>query len=579
VRPLHGSLPLSAQAEAVRRGVRPRIVLATNVAESSVTVEGVGAVVDTGRARVAAYDPALGETVVALRKVARAACEQRAGRAGREGPGVVVRLYSAADLARRPAYEVPEILRASLGRALLDLACANAPPLEALPLLDPPPPDRVSEGLRRLHRMGALDDAGRPTEVGRALAALPVDLPLGRLVLAGIDEQIPWLAARVAAYLDLSRGGAPARRAGAGLVDMLADLRTLEEATDPTSRRLLRDVERVARRLAPRGATDRAEDPEQALCRALLAAMPERLARVHADGRMAMVSGASARLVRASLAHGADLVVAVAAEHRRVAGRDEVVVTSAAAVDEETVVDVLTDRCEEQRTVRWDPAAGRAVATVETRLGSVLLERRDVPPRDDEVRAARAAALAEVDFAAVPWSETLEVLRARAEAGALADVRAALADEAVRRALVAAGFDGRIADPSLADPSVLAAILLSPAAVARLDEAAPSAVRLANGVWVRVRYARGSSPWIEAPIQWLFGLRRTPEIAGRPVTVHLLAPNRRAVQVTSDLPGFWIRHYPQLARALRRRYPKHPFPDDPVGASPPPRAPRRPPRS
>lgn len=575
LRPLHGRLDLSAQAAAVARQDGPRVVLATNVAESAVTVEGVGAVVDTGLARTARFDPALGATVVQLGKIAKASCLQRTGRAGREGPGVCVRCYTKADFDRRPDFETPSILRADLARAILDLACAGAPPLDALPLFDAPPPEACARAREHLRRIGAFDGDDHPTAAGRAMATLPLDLPLARLVVAGRAEGIPRLAARAAAALTLSGGRADPKRRGRGRsgVDVLDDLTDLDEAPDGAA--LRRRIDRVARQLCPRGARDRAPDPDDALVRALVTAMPERVGALRPDGTVVLASGASARLAPDSAAAGAPFVVAVAAEHRRSAGRTHVLVTSAAATCAETVVDVLGPLCEERRTVELDPASGRARAVVETRLGAVLLDRREGPATEAERRCALSAHLSRVPLADLPWSSTLAGLRARARAAGL---DGDLSDEAIRTALARADYAGRLHDPTLAGAQTLAAVLLGPEKAAALDRLAPRALRLPNGVWVRVHYDHDGAPRIEAPIQWFFGVTALPRVGPRPVTVHLLAPNRRAVQVTGDLAGFWRVHYPAIARTLRRRYPRHPFPDDPGEAAPPPRAPRRPPR-
>ena len=602
VLPLHGELPPEEQDRALRRADRRRVVLSTNVAETSVTVEGVTAVIDSGLARVASVDPWTGLPELRVEKVARDSAAQRAGRAGRTAPGRCLRLFTRADHDARPEHAVAEIRRLDLAETALELRAAGEGDLTAFPWFEAPPAASLAAALTLLGRLGAIDASGAVTAVGRAMLAFPLPPRLARLVVASSELGVAEEGAAVAAMLgerDLLRvGGFDGRgrpssrgaRHDTAASDLLPRLDALEEAlrvrfepermrslgVDPNAARSAArarvQIDSIARRTL--AAVPRPADPDEALGLAALAAFPDRVAARRRSGERELVlaTGGVAMLAEESVVRDAAFLVAIVADER---SRGGPLVRIASAVAPEQLLERHPDRVADVVVARW-VADGERVEAIRRLLwdGLALEERRVAVDGRPEVTEALAAEALRAGPRAFAEPGEVERLLARAvfvnsiDPAALPhpptdeDVAAAL------RALCA----GRSSFAELREASLVGAIRdgLGAGARAALDRLAPDRVALHAGWSPRVEYSPGRPPFIEATLQDFFGLAKGPSIAGGtvPVVLHLLGPNRRPVQVTSDLEGFWARHYPAVRRELSRRYPRHEWPDDPRTAAP-----------
>jgi ATP-dependent helicase HrpB len=615
VLPLHGDLPPDEQDRAVTPGRRPKVILSTNVAETSVTIEGVVAVVDSGLARVASHSPWSGLPTLELRRISRASAAQRAGRAGRTRPGRALRLYTRADHDGRPEFDVPEVLREDLADTLLSLASLGVE--RDLEWFEPPPDAAVQAARALLRRLGAVGADGAITDVGRAVLRVPGHPRAGRLVVEAARRGAADGGALLAALLgerDLRD-----RRALEGVAlpatgpsDLLELAQVFEEAAaarfaperlrrmgvapgaaqavERSRRQLQRVARELARATAASTATPTASATEDALLMATLAAYPDRVARRRGPGsdEIVLAGGGSARLDPASVVREAPLLVAVDAEERRGDRRipgaraAEARVRIASAVTQEMLLDLFPDALRYDEALSWNAQAERVEATERLLYEDLVLEESRAPRADPEQVAARLAeeALARGARAFAEEGAVDRVLARLAFAaehapdGGLArpaeeDVAAAL------RALCA----GRRSFAELREADLPGALLgrLEPRARAALERLAPERVTLPGGRTTRIHYEAGKPPWVESRLQDFFGLAAGPAVAGGrvPVVLHLLAPNQRAVQVTTDLSGFWDRHYPAIRRELMRRYPRHAWPEDPRTATPPAPRPRR----
>ncbi len=505
--PLHGDLSPAEQDRAVAPAGRPKVILSTNVAESSITIEGVTAVIDSGLARVAVDSPWTGLPSLNIQRVSQASATQRAGRAGRTAPGRVIRLYTAEDFHRRPASDPPEIRRRELSQLVLQLRAMN---LEQIEWLEAPPETALAAANSLLDRLGATPD----------MAELPLPPRLAKLVLEAARRGVPARGCAAAAVLSAGEWGS-------------SDLLTLMEAEwQPQTQRVFDQL----RRLIP--GRDRAGDPD--LLQSVLAAFPDRVARHRRDGELLLASGGSARFPECH--H--EFLVALDIEQRRDRGLP--LVRLAAPIEPEWLLDSAVART----TLEWNRTAERVEQVTALLYDQLVLEETRSPAADSEEAAELLAEKAlETDIGRFADRDALDQLRARATfAGIEIDVPRAL------RGLCR----GRSSFAELAAANLIAA--LRPP---RLDQIAPERLRLPGGRQVTVHYETGKPPWIESRLQDFFGVRATPRIGDVPVVVHLLAPNRRPVQVTTDLAGFWERLYPQVRRELSRRYPKHSWPEKP----------------
>jgi len=585
---LHGSLDPAEQRAAIAAAPagRRKLVLATAIAETSLTLDGVRIVIDSGLARRARYDRAAGVTRLSTERVSQAAATQRAGRAGRQAPGVVYRLWEAAATAGLPRFDPPEILEADLSALLLDCALWGVADPAALRWLDPPPVAAVAEARARLAALGAIDSDGRPTAQGRAIAALPLPPRLGHMLVAAFDKR---LAAEVAALLserglggdssDLAQRlqrwrGERGKRAEAarGLAKRWASLAPLPESEGGVGSSQDRTAS-TAREPTPASSFSWRGEDDVASCVAL--AYPDRIARRRdASGETwASVGGRGYKLDPASpLAREEWLAVA---ETQGIAAGARIL--AATAIDRATIERLYGDRIVEQRVVRFDPATGGVAATRERRLGALRLVGG---PDDRPDPAAIAAALVEGvrsgGLALLPWPESSVRLRERAAFArgfdpALPD----LADDALLATLAdwfAPLVEGRRRLDAVVAADLAGALdtLLGWDGRRVVDRLAPDRLATPAGSSHPIDYAAEAGPTVELRPQVLFGLAAHPMVGdGRvPLVLSLTSPAGRPIQTTRDLPGFWAGSWAAVAKEMRGRYPRHPWPDDPANADP-----------
>ncbi|AXB44806.1 ATP-dependent helicase HrpB [Amycolatopsis albispora] len=546
--PLHGRLPAAQQDAALRQGKNRRVVLATAVAESSLTVPGVRIVVDSGLARVPRVDHRRGLPGLATVRVSAAVAEQRAGRAGREGPGRVYRCWAQHEQASLPAYPEPEIRTAELARLALELACWSTPDGSGLAWWDPPGEGALAAGQAVLRALGATDDTGQVTERGRRMAALGLHPRLARALLDGAREVGSRSAAEVVALLDN----------GASLTDVDAELRRLRDAGD---QRWRREAQRLAK-LVDGGP----EKPDSALVVAL--AHPERLARRRAAGSpVYLMAGGTA----AELGPGSGLTDAewlAIGEATRDPGRTNGIIRLAARADAELAETAGAHLLSESDEVRW--ADGDLVARRVRRLGAIVLSER--PLRDPDpalVHEAVLDGLRRDGLGLLKWTEDATRLRQRLDFlhRAIGDPWPEPTDEAILSTVDLSAVRKR-ADLARIDAETAVRALLPWPEAAKLDELAPDRLEVPSGSRIRVDYRE--DPVLAVKLQETFGWRETPKLAGGrvPVVLHLLSPAGRPAAVTADLESFWRNGYHAVRADLRGRYPRHPWPADPTTAEP-----------
>ncbi len=579
VHELYGDLPAERQDAALTAGPRRRVVLATNVAETSVTVEGVTAVVDSGRARVLRHDPATGLDRLELVRIARSSLVQRTGRAGRTAPGVAYRTWTQNEERDFPERLEPEVRRVDVAAAALTLLAWGESDLAAFPWFEPPERERLAAACELLERLGALHD-GRVTDVGRAMARLPVHPRLARLLVEGHRRGAPRRTALAAALLSERDAGRAGRR-GATRHASASDVLDRMDA----SARDRGFVAQVARRLEEAtedalGRAPHAAESDDAVLRALHVAYADRLARRRApgDARAVLAGGGGVRLARESAVLDAELFVCVDVDAGT--GPDALVRAASEVRREWLPAERITTRVD----VAFDAPTGRVGAVRRTSCDGLVLDETQVPvPADGRAEALLADAAARDLPRALPLADAA-VAAFRARVGCLRAWRPelelpALDDDALR-ALLPELVRGCRSFDDLRRAPLLDHLRgrLTWQQLAALDREAPERIEVPSGSHVRLAYEIGRPPVLAVRIQELFGLRETPRVgAGRvPVLLHLLAPNQRPQQVTDDLPSFWRNTYPVVRAELRRRYPRHAWPEDPLAAAPERRpAPRR----
>lgn len=593
---LHGDLPARDQDRAVTRGSRRKLILSTNVAETSLTIEGVCWVIDSGLARSAGHSPFSGLPTLSTTPISRASALQRAGRAGRTGPGRCTRLYTKGDHDQRPEYEAPELMRADLAETLLTVT-ASGQTLAESDWLDPPPTAAWTAARELLVGLGALAAEGTLTELGRSLANLPLHPRLSRLALhaqasglgdsgcmfaALLSERDVSLASR--ARFDGGRSGAHSARS-----DLQHRLELIESAggsanagklraydLDPGAvSSVLRTHERLVRMLGD--AFDdhaRSEDErEEALARAVLVAFFDRVARRRTrQGKdVVFARGGSAAVADSSVVRDAEYLVVVDAQERKSGMQRGVVAQLCSAIEPEWLLELFPERIQDRTELAFDAKTERVQSLQTLSYDGLVLDqvvRTDVS--GPEVSSVLARAASEVGLGKFIDAETLAALRERVAFVASLDAEfTPLDDAAVLRALELA-CDGKRSFAELRDDSLIEYVYaqLPAGGRAKLAKLAPEHIDLPHGRRLRVHYERDKPPWVESRLQDFFGQSDGPRLGNRPLVIHLLAPNQRAVQVTSDLSGFWQRHYPEVRRELMRRYPRHAWPDDPRTAVP-----------
>ena len=573
--PLYAGLDAAAQDAAIAAppaGAR-KIVLATSIAESSLTIDGIGVVIDAGLSRHTRFNPRTGMDGLVTVPVSRAAAEQRAGRAGRLGPGVCFRLWSEAEHGRLPAYAAPEIAVADLAPLALELALWGVRDPAELAWLTPPPAPHLAQARQLLQALGALDGDHAITPHGRAMAGLGLPPRLAHLLLAGASADACLLAALLAERDILRRtpGQAPA-------VDIELRLTALRSgrAGGDVDRAAFDAVQHLARRLQSRLP---AASGEPRSCGVLLAlAFPDRIAQRRARGSYRLAGGRGATLDVADALAGAEFLVV--AELDDVGDNARIrLAANIARSDIEAVCAPLIETAEE---ARFDAASGAVQARRVQRLGALVLADDPVPqPSAAVIAGALLEAIARRGVAALPWSDADRQLRARVALMHRLEPQAGwpdLSDAALQVGLadwLGPYLPGLRRLDDLADGRLRTALssLLDHAQARRLDAELPVQIPINNRP--RAIDYTADTPVLALRLQDLFGQQDTPRLAGGRVALvlHLLSPAGRPLAVTADLAGFWRGAYTEVRKQMRGRYPKHPWPEDPLHATPP--APRR----
>ncbi|MFJ3986072.1 ATP-dependent helicase HrpB [Streptomyces fungicidicus] len=568
---VHGRAPAAVQDAVLSAGERRRVVLATSVAESSLTVPGVRVVVDSGLAREPRVDHARGLSALTTVRASRAAGRQRAGRAGREAPGAVYRCWAEAEDARLPSFPSPEIKVADLTAFALQAACWGDPDASGLALLDPPPAGAMSAARAVLTAIGAVEPDGRATGRGARLALLGLHPRLGRALLDAAPVAGADLAAETVALLSEE----PPRDYGD---DLAGALRAARRGRDAYAARWRTEVRRL-RRLVPEpsgGAGNPAPDvrgEDERVGLVVASAFPERVARA-GEGSLLMVGGPRAEVGAGSGLRGSEWVAVAVAD--RPVGRGHARVLLGAAVDEGTARLAAGALLERRDEVRW--ADGDVVARRVERLGAVELAVRPLADAGPSlVRDALLDGLRREGFGLLRWPAGAVVLRQRLAFlhGRLGEPWPDVSDGALHARVdewlePELGRARRRADLARIDAGQALGRLLPWASgqAARLDELAPERITVPSGSGIRIDYSDPERPVLAVKLQEMFGLQESPRVAGVPLLVHLLSPAGRPAAVTADLASFWRDGYRGVRAELRGRYPKHPWPEDPATAEP-----------
>jgi ATP-dependent helicase HrpB len=601
VLPLHGDLPLDAQQRVLRRAERRKVVLATNVAETSLTIDGVTTVIDSGLARLARYDPRHGVNTLRTAAISRAAADQRAGRAGRTAPGRCLRLWSAGAHAARLDHETPEVRRLELSGTLLELRAWGARDLRRFAWLEPPSPAVVERAERLLALLGAVDAAGALTDTGRALLVIPAAPRLARLLLEARHRQCAGdgaLFAALASERDIcleSRAFAGAevgeRPTAASDLLLRAELFVAAERTgfDPALCRregldggALRAVARARRQLVERARagsvrSSGAHATAETLLRCVLAAFPDRVVRRRAAGsaRGVMVGGTGVVLDGRSVVREAELFVAVELDGAARGPLAELRVRLASAVERGWLDEMFPHGVRTTETIEFDAAQQRVVRRTRELFHDLVLAERVSTDVERDAGGVVLAAAARRDLGAaagVGADERAFLARVRFLQRSMPELHLPADPDAFLADAVAALCEGKRSFAELRRADVLGVLrgLLTHEQRAALEREAPARFTLPTGRSVPIAYESDRPPWFAARIQEVFGLRATPRLAGGrvPLVIHLLAPSQRPVQITDDLESFWRSAYPEVRKQLRGRYPKHAWPEDPLIAPP-----------
>lgn len=556
---LHGGIEPAAQRAALA-GPAPgkrKLVLASAIAETSLTLDDVRIVVDSGLARRPRYDRGAGLTRLVTERASRAAVTQRAGRAARQAPGVAIRLWEEAATASLPAHDPPEILEADLSSLFLTCLLWGEPDPARLPFLDPPPAPALAEARQRLLRLGAIDDEGRITAHGRAIAAISLEPRLAHMLIEARAGGFGAAAADAAALLT---------ERGLGGNDPDLEVRHRRWLGDRSPRA------QAAKRMAERWAKGE-KGQGQDIARPIALAFPDRLSRRRDSSgeHWQSVGGRGFRLDPASPLARSDWLavaeVAGAASGARI--------LSAAAIETSAVESLFADRIETYTDVRFDPSTSAISATRGRRLGAIKLSSAPDPnPDQAAIEAGLMEAVRRNGLAILPWSDTAAALR--------------------QRAMFAARHDDQVAD--LSDPALLSRLdewlpplltgrrrldSIDPAALRHaldgllgydggraVDKLAPTHFTSPAGSSHPIDYSAPAGPTVEVRAQALYGLASHPMVAGIPLTLAITSPAHRPIQTTKDLPAFWAGSWREVAKEMRGRYPKHPWPDDPANAPP-----------
>lgn len=605
---LYADLPTQKQDEVFAPSERRKIILATNVAETSITIDGVTAVIDSGLAKISGHASWNGLPTLEEKPVSQASCQQRAGRAGRTAPGICLRLFTEQEFSARPRHLRPEILRSDLAQVVLDILNLadrhpGLPTLDTLPWLDTPEGTALASARELLRLLGATDSNGHLTDLGRRMAALPLHPRLARVVLSGREHgclpQAILGAALVSEEMLVRDNANPTEiSADSDIAHQAALFRawhrrerlhpaTVRSLSAPRAQRIERTVRDLASILGVRFSDCLEPSPSpRHHARAFLAGFPDRVCQVRRAKtgaarttrnrtmqELTLCQGGGALLSQSSVVQDNEFLIAIEARENPAGGNAafSTMVWSAVGLEPED----LLDKAEENVERTWDRKTERAVGQNRLTYGRLVLDERPIGGFVPEFEALLEQALRQA------WPRPFEDAVPLATYARRREIVLTHLPDAPLPDLAHADFDlfltslcsGRRSFSELtAMPlSVHIREQLSSDAIALLDSVAPESIRLPSGRTVAVHYEADKPPWVSAFLQNFFGTATTPRI-GRfqlPVVVHLLAPNSRPVQVTDSLERFWRETYPQLRPEYARRYPRHSWPEDPRNAEPP----------
>ena len=582
---LYGDLPSTEQDRVLRRGPQRKVVLATNVAETSITVDGVTGIVDSGWVKEVAADPATGLERLALTRISRASAEQRAGRAGRQAPGWCLRLWSEHEHRGLQERNRPEIRRADLSWTALQLAVWGERDLARFPWFEAPDPNALAAAEASLTRLGALASDGI-TALGRRISELPLHPRLALLVLEGERRGVAADAALVAALLsDRDPTSTAEARSGSARTtaqsDLLTKLDSLRSARSSSQSALFRTRDALLdalRRSSAGGSDSRrasaawTEQAEEGLLRAIFSAWTDRLARRREPGseRAVMVGGRGVRLARESAVKEAELFVCVSLDDRS-GPRSEALVRIASAVERDWLP---AERLREETVLEFDEERERVGAHRRVLFDDLILDDKEIPIQDLDGATALLAAVAASRIGEVlpigdpSWDSLVERLRFLRQACPDLALPAADAETFTELLPLLSSQKRSFEDLRRGPWAALLLGALTHAQKSALDREAPERLAVPSGNLIRLDYSDPARPILAARIQELFGLAETPRLArGRvPVLLHLLAPNGRPQQVTADLASFWKTTYAEVRKELAARYPRHAWPLDPTTA-------------
>ncbi len=592
IHPLYGDLSLAAQTAAVQpdREGRRRIILATPIAETSITIEGIHTVVDSGWKRSPQFDPNSGLSRLTTQRISHASATQRTGRAGRLGPGHCYRLWSMGEDHGLKPFDPPEILTADLSQLVLDLARWGVHTPEALRWLDPPPAGHFAQAQSVLLALGALDQQGRITPLGSKMAELPAHPRLGHMLMAAAKQDATDLACDLAALLserDIIKG----RERSADIEDRLhalavfrsdgpAAAKALDADTD-ACRRVVQ-TSRQLREHLPKPANNKTKNTAAATPAAtagelLALAFPDRIGQRRAEGRgqYKLTSGRGAVLPAHDRLASHEYLAVAELDAGKIEGR----IFLAAPLARQALVSLFADRLQREEKVSWDEQRATVKPQRLVRLGELVLEAAPLAkPSAEAVLTALLSGIRSLGLAALPWSDKAQELQARLESMRLwqpeagwPEVSDACLVESLEQWLAPYLTGMRSAEHlKKLDLFTILTALLDWQQQSQLDREAPTHLTVPSGSRIKLRYTPGEAPVLAVRLQEMFGLADTPKVCNNtvPVLLHLLSPAQRPMQITQDLRGFWEGAYHEVKKELRGRYPKHHWPDDPWQAQP-----------
>ncbi len=572
VRTLHGEATSAAQNEALApdpAGKR-KIILSTNVAETSLTIDGVRIVVDSGLVRSARFEPRRGMSELVTIPVSRASADQRRGRAGRQAPGSCYRIWTEAEHSQLPEYATPEILTADLAPLALELAQWGSSQGENLRFIDRPPARALQHAQSLLRELGAIDKAGTITPRGRAIAELPVHPCLAQMILRSQEMGLGGIACTLAALLEERDLLAGQKNVDVDLDDRWHDL---YRTNGNLQQRIHEQADRLRMTL---GLRDTGHDGSS-LGLLVAFAYPERIARRLEKDRShyVMASGKKAMLPSASKMSRHEYLVISDGDVRG----DTVFINVCAPITDKMLTEHFSDRITEETDVRWDPVDKAVKARDVTKLGALVLNERLLARDDARIVEAMIDGIRSLGLESLPWEKETISFRQRSEWIRNSDFAAnewpVLEDEVLLRDMeswLGPFLAGIRQESQLHRVTLLPALksLFTHRQLKDLDLLAPSHIQLPSGTVASVDYHSSGHPVLAVRIQEMFGQVETPRIGkgAIPLLIHLLSPARRPLAVTQDLPSFWKNTYPGLRRHLQAQYPKHVWPEDPLNARP-----------